>query len=313
MATEEMVQQDADVFASAWDEANNTVEPSAPLNDDFVTEPEEPVEEDNQVVEEDVEEAVEELEEPVVVEAPQPNPVDEDTLERLRKAEATANSMLGRLKAAQDELKQQQQEREELVKRLDLLESSKGAPPEEKPKTERAPNGFNDWAKEWPDFVEPVKHLAKQVATSEQTIQSMIDAALEQFASKFESKLAVVDEIKEESTQQRIDRMISSKHPDWKDLINSGQIKEWIDSKPTYLRNKLTEIFEASTIDIDEAISLFDDFKAEKQHLLNKTTKRKNNKKEAMVGVTSTAPSPNVSDSDNNDDFAAAWADAIAD
>jgi hypothetical protein len=97
-------------------------------------------------------------------------------------------------------------------------------------------------------------------------------------------------------------------HPDYKELVESGEVVKWINSKPEYIRGTLVDVWQNPTLPVSHLISLFDNYKEETAGTTRTTVaggnkpkpKDKQSKKEALKEVPSSGATIDTSRKPNH-------------
>lgn len=171
---------------------------------------------------------------------------------RLDKLEQTTKSWEGRLSASDRRNNELTKERDDLARKVaeyeQKLQGGGATVADVDAELEKL-------KKEYPDFTGPMwavveRALKRTRADVDKTIDTKVQEA--------------VKPIQEARQREAVDRhlsLIAEKHPDFREIAASEDLKKWVDSKPAYLRPGLQSVLKAGTA--DQVIALLTDYKAE--------------------------------------------------
>jgi hypothetical protein len=155
-----------------------------------------------------------------------------------------------------------------------------------------------------------LSHVAKSVV-------EQVTKAFETRMSGIEGRIQPISEEYAQSATEKHFAMVSEKHPDRAEIIESGDIQAWMENQPEYKKKMYTEVFEKGSA--DEVIDLFDTYKAAvgkvapaaRQDKAVEKSVKKDEDLEALETVdTRSAPLSTGRGKPSKDDFSGAWAEA---
>jgi len=155
------------------------------------------------------------------------------------------------------------------------------------------------FAEDYPDFVKPLEILSKRKAAQ----------LVEKRMATLEPDIKSMKESSEQATVADHVNKITAAHSDWKDIRDSGKLKTWIDSQPSFLKASLEKVYREG--DTQEIIEMFDTYKRVNGLSPKTNTSGDKPKKDAAdllavpasgAGIPKGKPDPN--------DYDAAWKEA---
>lgn len=198
--------------------------------------------------------------------------------------------------------------KEEAERKLQELTQAKA-----KDTDESLPDGAEDddevlkeFIEEFPALEKPIKALVKKMAAS------VVETKLKDIEPRLKQIDPFIQRSKDNEVQVHFNTL-SEKHPDWKDLRDSGKLTAWIETQPMIVRQSLERVVkEGST---DEVIEMFDLYKGASQKPATQSRKSAPNKKaQNMMAVESSASGiPKGKAQQSANDFDAAWEEAVRD
>lgn len=152
---------------------------------------------------------------------------------------------------------------------------------------------------EFPDLVKPLEIMAKKHA------KIIADERLGEVTPTLEK----IQEAQQLTAQEQFLAPIHEAHPDWKTFHESGQLQEWIDTKPSLQKRVLSEVVINGTQ--AEIIEMFDTYKKEK-NIKTQTpanTDKVDSELKDILAVPGKTAGPKA-DKPDMSDFDAAWKEA---
>lgn len=184
--------------------------------------------------------------------------------------------MLAQLEAAKaqpkpDEKKEEDPTIKELLASLDLTD-------EQKAQLEEYDSEF--------DVVSKMEGLKRksEMARLKLELHEMLQGFRKEFAAQQQPVKEFIDETQKEREEADVKahfKTIADAHPDFTKYRDDGSIKSWIESKPTYLRKRLVEIYSAGTA--EDIVEMLDDFKTESSIQNEDASRAKADKKKTLT------------------------------
>lgn len=183
-----------------------------------------------------------------------------------------------------------------------------------KKKADSLPDGDDDevlkeFIEEFPSLERPIKALAMRMA------KQVVESELKELKPKFEKIDDLEKTIEEDETAEHF-RLIEEAHDDYKEIMKSGKLEEWIEAQPSFVKAGLEKVVQEGTA--KEVIEMFDTYKESMG--LSKPSKtqdqsgKKSKKAKDMMAVDGSPSKPNTkAGKKDKDDFDAAWDEAMAD
>lgn len=218
----------------------------------------------------------------------------------LNKERQRTSTWEGRIKAANDRAILAEQKVQEFLRKQQsdvapAVEAELGDTDEDK--------ALKEFITEFPDLQGGVKALAKKIA------KQIVATELDRVKPDIES----IKQTTQTNARETHFRMLEKAHSDFRELRDSGNITNWIASKPTILKNEYTRIYQGGTT--QEIIEMLDICKKE----INVSTKGDDNPKPSpsdaarkFTAVRSHSSGPREPKHINKDDFDSAWDEAVA-
>jgi hypothetical protein len=208
----------------------------------------------------------------------------------------------GRINAANKRAK----EAEAKLKELESQPTDKGQSTDTLPDGDGDDKELSEFIEEFPSLRKPIEVLAKRMA------KSIIDQELETLRPQIET---VVESQKTDRAKVHADT-ISSAHPDWTEIRDSGKLTRWISAQPPILKRTLQEVYESGTA--AEVIDMFDSYKRANGIKLSKPNGGtptpapiKKSKADNLLAVPGQSGGPPKAKKKlDKDDFDSAWAEA---
>lgn len=206
----------------------------------------------------------------------------------------------GRLRKADQIIKDLQTQLEQLQARVGQQEKSGGQP-------SGAQGGSHEleaFIKEFPELEKPIRQLIQQ------EVSTSVDHVLGQIDKRYAPVVQAVQQVSSSAHE----RAIAEAHPDYMDLATSGVVVRWIENQPPYIAESLRKVYDhGSTADVIDMLYRFKratGFTAQRQAPDPAVTSRKQQKMQALSAVPSSSSSP-PKPQKKNDDFDSAWDEAI--
>lgn len=242
--------------------------------------------------------------EPKVDETPEEKSERERLLEeRLAKAEAKMSTWEGRITAANERAKKAEEEAEKLRK---AKESKKEDLPNEEEDAV-----IKEFMDEFPDLHKPIVALVRR------ELLPIVNQLIDERIGKIEPQVtSIKQKIETDSTAAHF-AAIEKAHPGWrKQIVESGELDKWIDSKSSYLRDALLKV--KAQGDTDEVIDMFNQYKEETGKVSNQNTNPSNtgksDKAKDLLAVPSSPSEPSTRKTKKDkDDFDGGWDEAMKD
>lgn len=184
-------------------------------------------------------------------------------------------------------------------------------------KNETADDGEEDesvkaFLEEFPELAAPIQKMIEKVAKKHGK------SVAEEITSKVEGRLAPIAQTVQETTVQKHLSTIRATHEDFEQIVQSGDLQEWIKSQPRYMQPALQEVYERGYA--EDVVDLLSQYKQARgitsgssgstsqvtQPNTNNTAKRP----PAAVKSRHSAP-PARAEKIAEDDFDAAWQAAL--
>lgn len=184
-----------------------------------------------------------------------------------------------------------------------LKEKSEDKGMKDAPSQDDIPTGdddaiLQDFRDEFPDLIRPVEILANRIA------EKMVQDLKGEISPTIES----LQTTQEQSAQDLHLETITKAHPDWRDIKDSGRLKQWVSLQPAFVQESLVRVIKQGTA--EEVIEMFDTYKQ-----VNGITKNKPkganppSRADALLAVPGQSGGPPPDKPDAND-FDSAWAEA---
>jgi hypothetical protein len=132
-------------------------------------------------------------------------------------------------------------------------ESSNTFPPE-------AQKAIEEFITEYPEIAQPVGMLLEKV--QKETLKA-IDDKFKEVIQQVESKVGDIDGFKKDVAAELTSQKLLAKHPDFMDILASGQLEQWIQAQPPDVQQQLVSM--ANSANPNDAIALLDQFKSATQ------------------------------------------------
>lgn len=162
--------------------------------------------------------------------------------------------------------------------------------------------------KEFPDLQAPLQAFIRKEARA-LLADEMKD--IKPKVQKFEESEAERKKREEKEATEAHFKVIEESHPDFRDLVDSGELDTWISSKPAFLQDSLVRVRDKGTA--SEVIEMFTTMKAETgKNVAPKPAHEpgdKHEKLKSMVAVPGSTGGPPPA-APNRNDFDAAWKEA---
>jgi len=157
---------------------------------------------------------------------------------------------------------------------------------------------------EFPDLKRPLELMIKKEAAQ----------ILEQKYGHIQSTVDTLKEDSAQSAKERHYKAITEAHSDWRELVSSGKLNEWIGTQPSYVQESLDRVKVKGNA--QEVIEMFDSFKQSpiykpKPKQESKQSAPNQNKIKSLMAVEGSSGGPPKA-KPAADDFDAAWKEANA-
>jgi hypothetical protein len=161
------------------------------------------------------------------------------------------------------ELRKMQEKERQYLAEIEALKAEKGKKEpeqkvEEKPEEQSAE--IQAFLNEYPEIAIPVQKIIQQeISKTVETILSNLDTR----------DNAIIDALKPIFSKYAEDmsnthyQKIKETHPDFEELRDSGELLQWIESQPAYLKKSLMQVFESG--ETEEVIDLLNRYKETKK------------------------------------------------
>lgn len=317
----EAVEETPDDFEAAWDEGGD--EPTD-IDADEETGAAESEDEADEVEEKDATETEEEPEAEKEAADDTSDEVEDDGSEDEDKIPSTPEE----IKAAYEKLEQKHRTLQGMYnsevrkKREDKPEPETPEPKEEVPEAKEDANELEDAILNELSALPSVQaaqkefgdEMPKALADATKLILGKVDARINQL----EGALAPVSETYTKISMDKHFAEIEAVHPDRQELVDSGAVRNWINSQPTYKQEMYRKVYEQGTS--DELVDLFTTFKNESDYepsaVPEKKAKAKSDKSKATddaladqeaVPKRNSPTNPSGKGGASKDDFEGAW------
>ena len=217
----------------------------------------------------------------------------------LAKERQRAASWDGRIRAANERAAAAEARAAELEKAKPPVQSVEPEAEAIDPEEDKA---LQEFVREFPDIQVGIKALAKKMAKS--IVKSELAAIRPE-----------IDTIKQSTVTNARDahfRAIEKAHSDFRQLRDTGAIKDWIDSKPGILKNTYLDIYSKGSA--EEIVEMLDICKKE----INLSSKKEVTSTPSLTeaakkftAVPSHSSGPRVTQQSSKDDFDSAWDEAV--
>lgn len=206
------------------------------------------------------------------------------------------------------------------------LKEKEEKPPEKKEKEEAPPDYsllFQDLPADLPDdiraeleeYEEEYDHIAKYEGIKREQLAKRLIGLMNVSFQKFHDQIAPYLKVTAETAQSTHYSAIKQAHTDFEEIRDSGKLSEWIEGKPKYMRDAMTNVYKAG--DTQDVVDLFNQFKTETNYKQDKTQSKKkadfdkeNNLELVKTREAGIPPAPSKKQQAKDDDFSAAFAEA---
>jgi len=235
--------------------------------------------------------------------------------------------ILQRYKTLQGMYRSQKEKLEELSKKLDDIPEPKGNPEEgrqepSEQQAEKQEQGSSDetvdtsWVSEALKENEKISELSEELPEIASLVEESLKSVMEKYtiavsqamqimAQQIEQKVAPIEQTIGQTLKEKKLAKISEVHPDYSDYLNSQELSDWINSKPSRIKQAYEAILKEG--EAEEVIELLNDFKQETQIVSN----TKPVKKKTPKAVTTKTKSPSQGKVVDMNDFEQAFEEAI--
>lgn len=167
---------------------------------------------------------------------------------------------------------------------------------------------LREFVSEFPDLVKPIHKLAGKIA------EQIVDRKLASITPRLEQVSATVEESTFDSHLERI----TTAHPDWRQIRDSGKLAAWVKGQPKFMQPQLQRVIDDG--ETSEIIEMFDTYKlsvgesqTKQTPTTNSTTSEsKKAKAKALAAVPSSSGGPPKDTYKNKDDYDSAWDEATS-
>lgn len=298
---------DQEVFDEAFKEA--VAEPEPAKEEVKEDKPEEEVQEEKPAEEEKKEEPKEEEKSEAQEEIDWKAKAEAAEAERA-KVEQKMKSWEGRISAANKRAEDEAAARAALEKKLQERDSTQAKSGEALPGGEEDDQVLKDFVEEFPSLEKPIKALARRIASK------IVDDKIKDIEPKITQVAKKIEPIEQSIKQSNDDahfETIGKAHSDWKDIVKSGKLTEWIETQPKIMQQSLDRVVkEGSTEEVIEMFDLYKKSNTTKETSTPSRAKPSTKKAQDLLAVDSSASgNPKGKGRTDKDDFDAGWDDAI--
>ena len=211
----------------------------------------------------------------------------------------------GRIKAANDAKEKAEAEAEALRQAKDKkAQEADTLPDDDEAKS------ISEFLEEFPDLHKPIVALVKR------DLLPMIGQMIDDRLGKLKDVLPEVESIKENMQTDKTAahfRSITKVHADWKQIVESGALDKWIESKPSYIQDALNKVKDQGAT--QEVVDMFSQYKQDTGQVPAKNNPDHTDattKADDLLAVPST-PNPIKTDKakKDKDDYDSAWDEAV--
>jgi hypothetical protein len=235
-------------------------------------------------------------------------PKVEDLLSELERERQKTRSWNGRIQAANKRAKELE---EELLKLKEGQAKTKEETPKETPAADKEEDeALTSFKNDFPDLPKPIIALVKREILP--MVRDLIKAELSKVGAVAEEVKSIKEKI-EVDTEAEHYALITKAHPEWREIVSSGDLDKFIESQPSYVRKALEQVRDEGVT--EEVIDMFSQYKAWKNPTKPNETKPKEEQNiddvADEIAVPANPGGPKIPKAKNKDDFDSAWDEAI--
>jgi len=232
--------------------------------------------------------------------------------------------ILQRYKTLQGMYRSQKQKIEELqstsqTEKPDVTDKVEEPAPTQKEEPPAQQEVDTSWVTEALNSNEDIKGFAEEFPEIHSVLEGSLKAVMERYtqamSQAFQTLLQQIDQKYQpiassvtQITAKEKDEAVKSQHPDYPTLIQSQELKDWIDSQPKTLKKAYSEILENGSA--EDMIELLNDFKL-KTGIKTPQESQPAPKKKPKVAPTTKSKAPSSKPPVDMDDFEQAFYEAI--
>jgi len=206
----------------------------------------------------------------------------------------------GRIKAANKRAEEAERKAKELEAGKSVAEKAVSAPAQAA-EDEDLKNFFADY----PELEKPFNKLVtlKGEAIARKIVQEEIQ--------KIAPQITAIKVTQESEIERQHFSAIETAHPDYKGIVERGELDSWIQTQPSFIRNAMIAVTQKGST--EEVIELFDNFK-KSNHKKNPTPPSSQNPKSKKAEDLAAVPASRrpIPKGKSNDDYDSAWEEAVS-
>ena len=229
--------------------------------------------------------------------------------EELERERQRTRSWEGRIRAANEKARQAEAELERLRREQDKRRERPVEDRPDAPETADEDAALKAFREEFPDLPRPIIALVKREIIP--MVQEMIRAEVGKIEPAVKEVEVIKRHIEVDASEAHL-RAITNAHPDWKQIVSSGELDRFIEAQPSFVRRALEQVRDEGST--EEVIEMFGQYKqwasVNRQPTQNTDRRPKHDDIKDEIAVPASPGGPRVPKKLDKDNFDAAWEEA---